>query len=488
MKSIWSRGTEIGERPECSAERTVETAVIGAGMAGILTAYLLKQKGTEVIVIEANRIAGGQTKNTTAKITSQHGMVYENLIKSYGCEKARLYAAANQEAIDNYQAIITEKKIECDFKRLPSYLYSTEDKEKLKREAEAAVKLGLPAHFCDEVPLPFPVKGAVCFEEQAQFHPLKFIKELAKELEIYEDTMVLKVKGHTILTDHGKITAQNIVFATHYPIINIPGWYFLRQHQERSYVIAYFSKEEMEGIYYSADKEGLSLRNYQNILLAGDSAHRTGRNEQGGCYESIRKKIKKYFPEAEETACWSAQDCMTHDGLPLIGKYSFLRPYWYVATGFAKWGMTFSMIAGMMISDEIAGKENPYARFFAPQRWNFMPSIRKFMVDLWESSIGLLWIRHMFTGQKESDLKGGQGGIVRRGLKRYGCYKQEDGTVHRVSLRCPHMGCELCWNPDERSWDCPCHGSRFDYLGNLIDDPARENVTKENSTKERMKI
>lgn len=482
MESIWSKSVKIPEKQVCPSDKKVDVAVIGAGMAGVLTAYLLKERGVEVIVIEADRIAGGQTKNTTAKITSQHGMRYEELIRKYGHEKARLYAAANREAIDRYQEIIEKHEIACDFERLPSYLYSLEDEEKLKKEAEAAMSLGITARFCEKsslhFALPFAVKGAVCFEDQAQFHPLKFIRQLAEELEVYEGTRVLSVKGHVILTNHGKVTAQRIIFATHYPIINIPGCYFLRQHQERSYVVAYLGVEALNGMYYSADAEGLSYRSYQNILLAGGSAHRTGKNEMGGCYESIRQEVKKYFPKAQETACWSAQDCITHDDLPFIGKYSLLRPYWYVATGFGKWGMTFSMIAASIITDEIMGKENPYAHLFSPQRWNFAPAIKKFMVDLGESSVGLLWLRNLFLTQKEADLKNGQGGVVRKGLKRYGCYKEADGTIHRVSLRCPHMGCELGWNQDERSWDCPCHGSRFDYNGNLIDDPAKRRIGK----------
>lgn len=482
MESLWSKSVNIPERQVCPSDKNVDVAVIGAGMAGILTAYLLKKRGIKAIVIEADRIAGGQTKNTTAKITSQHGMWYEQLIREYGYEKARLYAAANQEAIRQYQEIIEEHEIVCDFERLPSYLYSAEDEGKLKKEAEAAVSLGIPAYFCEKASLypeaSFAGKGAVCFEDQAQFHPLKFIRGLAEELEVYEGTRVLSVKGHRILTDHGKVTAQSIVFATHYPIVNIPGCYFLRQHQERSYVVAYSGVEALSGMYYSADDKGLSYRSYQNILLAGGSGHRTGRNEMGGCYEAVRQEVKKYFPQAKEIACWSAQDCITHDELPFVGRYSIFHPYWYVATGFKKWGMTFSMVAASVITDEITGKENPYSGLFSPQRWNFVPAFKKFMVDLGESSVGLLWLRNLFLTQKETDLKNGQGGVVRKGLKRYGCYKEEDGTVHRVSLRCPHMGCELGWNQDERSWDCPCHGSRFDYKGNLIDDPAKWRIGK----------
>lgn len=481
MESIWTETVNIPSRQALTEDRRVDAAVIGAGMAGILTAYFLSLQGMEVIVLEADRIGGGQTKNTTAKITSQHGMIYENLIKTFGWEKARLYGAGNQAAIDKYQEIIEKEAIFCGFKRLPAYLYSTKEsvssnKDKLIRETKAASQLGLPARFCEKVSLPFETVGAVCFDNQAQFHPLKFMEGLAEKLNIYENTRVLGVKGHQIRTEGGRINARHIVFAVHYPMLIVPGFYFLRLHQDRSYVVAYEGAAPLQGMYYSADQEGLSYRSYGNLLLAGGGSHRTGKNEQGGRYEEIRRRAEREFPGLRERTCWSAQDCVTHDGLPLIGKYSVLRPYWHVITGFGKWGMTFSMLGAMILSDTIAGRENPYARLFSPQRWNFFPSLKKFMADFGESAAGLLRLRHFWGLPGESELLKGQGGIVRKGLRRYGCYKGEDGTLHRISLRCPHMGCELSWNPDEKSWDCPCHGSRFDYCGNLIDDPARRDI------------
>lgn len=476
MKSIWSETTKIPPRQPLTEDQSVDVAVIGAGMAGILTAYFLSRQGMKVIVLEADRIGSGQTKNTTAKITSQHGMIYEKLIKTFSREKARLYGEGNQAAIDKYQEIIEKEAIFCGFKRLPAYLYSKEEnsaKEKLIREAQAASELGLPAHFCEKVSLPFETVGAVCFEDQAQFHPLKFIEGLAEKLKIYENTRVLRVKGHWIQTDRGKVNARQIVFAVHYPMLIVPGFYFLRLHQERSYVAAYEGAAPLEGMYYSIDQNGLSYRSYGDLLLAGGGSHRTGKNERGGRYEEIRRKAGQDFPGLKERTYWSAQDCLTHDGLPLIGKYSVFRPYWHVITGFKKWGMTFSMLGAMILSDNIAGRENPYARLFSPQRWTFFPSLKKLIIDLGESAAGLLWLRHFWNLPKESELLKGQGGVVRKGIRRYGCYREEDGTLHRISLRCPHMGCELSWNPDEKSWDCPCHGSRFDYHGNLIDDPAR---------------
>lgn len=475
MKSIWKKEIAMQKESELSGDITTEVAVIGAGMTGILTAYFLKQKGKEVVVLEGNRIASGQTGNTTAKITSQHGLIYDKMIRKLGREYAQLYANANEDVIRMYGELIKEQKIDCDYQQLPAYLYSTQSRERLLREAKAAKQLGLPASFVESVDLPFETVGAVCFENQAQFHPLKFVQGLAKDLVIYENTMVQGVRGHEIYTNRGIVTAKHIVFAVHYPFAIIPGLYFLRQHQERSYVVAYKGAVNVKGMYLGIDNNGLSLRNYQEYLLIGGGKHRTGWNEAGGSYDAIRTKAKKYFPNAEEYAHWSAQDCMPHDGLPFIGTYSCIRPYWYVATGFQKWGMTNAMISAMIISDHICGIENPYQKLYAPQRWHPVIAAEKFWTDVCVSARGLLAGYHVFDFRKEDNLECGQGGIVHKGLRRYGCYRDEKGNLHRVSLRCPHMGCELLWNPDERSWDCPCHGSRFDYDGQLIDNPAKKN-------------
>lgn len=450
MKSIWSENTEIPERKTLQENIRVQTAVIGAGMAGILTAYFLKKAGTDVVVIEADRIAGGQTKNTTAKITSQHGMIYDRLIRQIGREKAEGYAMANEDAIKIYERIIKEEKIQCDFEKLPSYLYSAEEarKTELEREAEAARKLGIEAYFVkgEEITeLPFQTAGAVRFENQAQFHPLAFIRHLAKEIEIFENTKVLTVKKHVIATDRGNITAENIVFATHYPFLNVPGLYFLRQHQERSYVLMLEGLEKLSGMYYGIDKKGLSFRSVGNTLLLGGGAHRTGKNqEKATCtgeetgYSYLRKMAQKYYPDREEMAYWSAQDCMPHDGIPFIGRYSLIRPYWYVATGFHKWGMTSAMISAVIISGKICGKDNPYEKVFLPQRFFFRASVKNLTADIGESIAGL-----------------------------------SKGLFSKKERRCPHMGCRLEWNPQEESWDCPCHGSRFNSKGKLIDNPAQ---------------
>lgn len=441
MESIWSRDVKIEKRESFVGNQRVQAAVIGAGMPGILIAYYLQESGLDVVVLEADRIASGQTKNTTAKITSQHGLFYNKLMKNLGEEKAWIYAEANERAIRKFAKIIEKEKIDCHFKRLPSVLYSTKDSVLLEAEADAAMIAGITSRFTMESELPFPIKGAVVFENQAQFHPLEFIANIESKLTIYEKTRVLSVKDHMIYTERGNIWAENIVFATHYPIINVPGLYFLRQHQERSYVLALENAQNMSAMYYGIEQNELSFRMEENVLLMGGSGHRTGENQIKGAYEYLRNQANQYYPQSTEVAHWSAQDCVTHDGIPFIGKYSRVHPYWYVATGFKKWGMTSSMVSAMIIRSQILGEENSYVNVFSPQRFHWKLSHKYLLQDI---------------------------GISVKGLT--------NGHLKRKVVECPHLGCEMKWNPDEETWDCPCHGSRYDKHGKLIDDPAQRDM------------
>lgn len=452
MESIWRKKTEK-ITVKSSADQPIEenihwdVIVVGAGMAGLLTAYYLKQEGKKVLVLEAAEIASGQTERTTAKITSQHDLKYQKLIKKIGVKKAKLYARANEEAISEYERLIRKLGIECDFRRGSSYLYTQQDKKVLWEEAQAATYLGIDAAFERELDLPFSITGAVCFRNQAQFSPLEFVKHIAAELEIWEHTKVMKISGNRVITHDKVLAADKIVVATHYPIRNVPGFYFLRQHQERSYVLALSGCGKIEGMYKGIDKNGLSLRQAGEYVLLGGSAHRTGKNKTGGAYAFLEKKAEEYFPGCKVEAMWSAQDCMPHDGIAFIGKYSIFTPNLYVATGFQKWGMTTSMVAAMILKEELCGRKSPYSEVFCPQRLNIRAGIKDFLKDVGESVMGLT-----------------------------------KGIFHMKGPRCPHMGCELVWNPDEHSWDCPCHGSRFKEDGELFDNPAKKGIQKISSS------
>lgn len=478
MESIWSKTVDMEEKPRLAENLNTDVAVIGGGMAGILIAYFLSQEGREVTVFEASKVGSGQTKDTTAKISLSHNLIYHKLITELGVEKARQYALANQKAIKAYQSLIEKNEIPCHYEELPSYLYSMNESESLELEVRAAQKLGIHAEFTTETSLPFKVKGAAKFYGQAQFHPLEFLEAIAKHLTIYEDTKIKSVEGNEIKTDSLVIHANHIVFATHYPFINVPGYYFMRMHQERSYVLALEHAAKLDGMYLGVDREfGVSFRSYENLLLLGDSMHRTGENKAGGCYQKLKDTAAEYWPQSKISASWSAQDCMTLDGVPYIGYYSHGVPNWYVATGFGKWGMTSSMVSAMIISDLIMGRENQFSEVFSPQRFHLSASSKNMISDGYKAAKGLWCETFKIPGESIEQLEINHGGIVEYDGKKAGVYKDEDGEVYIVDTRCPHMGCQLEWNPDERSWDCPCHGSRFTYKGELIDNPAQEDLS-----------
>ncbi len=480
MESLWRKqmGKKLRQEEETDGAKKDagwEVIVIGAGMAGLLTAYFLKEQGKRVLVLEADTVASGQTERTTAKITSQHDIKYSRLILSVGRKKAGMYAAANEAAIEEYARLVKEHKIDCQFMRTSAYLYTcrSENVGKLEKEAAAAAWLGIDAFFTKETELPFPVKGAVCFRGQAHFSPLAFVQFICRDLDIREHTRVISVRGNKVITDKGCLRADKIVMTTHYPVRNIPGFYFLRQHQERSYVLALEGCPVLKGMYYGIDPNGLSLRQAGELLLFGGEGHRTGSNKNGGCYERLAAMARQYYPDSTETARWSAQDCMPHDGIPFIGRYSVFTPNLYVATGFQKWGMTSSMVAAMIFREELCGRKSIYAKLFSPQRLHLRGSLRNLLVDVGVSIKGIF--KGFFHRPRESAaaLLPGHGGIVSVKGQRFACYCDEKGILHKISARCPHMGCELEWNPDEKTWDCPCHGSRFDVDGSLIDNPAK---------------
>ncbi len=475
MESIWQKTAEIPEREALRGGIKTDTAVIGGGMAGILTAWLLRQAGVETVVLEAGRVAGGQTGRTTAKITSQHGPIYQRLLDGQGAQAAGQYARMNQQAVEEYARIIEEKGIDCQFTRLPAWLYAQTEAgaETLRREREAAEKAGVPAVLTHETELPIKVSAALRFDNQARFHPLLFLRALAEELPIYEQSPVERVEGTRLYTPEGEVEARRVVFACHYPFINAPGYFFMRMHQARSYCLALEKGPRLQGMYLGVDPDGLSFRSWEDTLLLGGGGHRTGENRGGGKYEMLERQAASLWPESRQVARWSAQDCMTLDGAPYIGHFSPAAPYWYVATGFGKWGMTGSMVAAMILRDLLIGKENPDREVFDPGRFTPSASAKAFLADGLHAVRDLS--RRVFTpGRAELDaLPVGHGGVVEYDGEKVGAYKDQQGRVFLVSVKCPHLGCQLEWNPDEKSWDCPCHGSRFDYTGRLLDRPAQ---------------
>ena len=474
--SLWINTVGLPCYPAWNGDREVDVAVIGGGLAGILTAHFLEQAGRKCVVLEADRIGSGQTKNTTAKVTSQHGLIYGKLMRTVGRDMAQQYADANREAIERYRILIRKYGIECEWETCGAYLYGTEKERELREEYRAAVELGISARMIDhpeKTELPFPAKKALLFERQARFHPLKFLERILDGLEIYERTRVLRVDGRTLITDRGSIKANQIVFATHYPFLNMPGYYFLRMHQERSYVIGLEHGPRIQNVYLGVDPNGLSLRQAGNFLLLGGGNHRTGDEKLGDPYEALKRAAEQYFPQASVRYAWSAQDCMTLDGIPYIGKFGKQTDHWFVATGFQKWGMTTSMAAATILTDLMCGRKNRYADVFSPQRKTMLASAKTFCEEGAYAVVNLTKELFAFPKEKLEDIRPGTGGTIEYEGKKVGVYKTEEEDFYFVSVKCPHLGCQLSWNQAEKSLDCPCHGSRYDYSGKLLDGPAQ---------------
>ncbi len=431
MDSIWTKTTQLPQFEPLRSDLNTDILIIGGGMAGLLCAYKLAQTGVDYTLVEAGRICGGITKNTTAKITSQHGLIYDKLIREFGVERARLYLEANQEALEEYRTLC--KSIDCEFLDKDAFVYSLDSRKKLDQELKALDKLGFGAEFVTDIPLPFPTAGAVKFPRQAQFHPLNFIAAITKGLRLFEHTKVLELGPGRAVTNGGTISAGKIIVATHFPILNKHGGYFLKLYQHRSYVLALKNAPDVNGMYLDEDEKGLSFRNYGDLLLLGGGSHRTGK--EGGGWQELERFSCRDYSDAQIVARWATQDCMTLDGVPYIGPYSKGTVGLYVATGFNKWGMTSSMAAAAVLTDLVLERKNPYSELFSPSRTMLRPQLA---VNSLESALGIL-----------------------------------TPTVPR----CPHMGCALKYNAAEHSWDCPCHGSRFGEDGTLIDNPATGDKT-----------
>ncbi|MCI5845136.1 MAG: FAD-dependent oxidoreductase [Oscillospiraceae bacterium] len=426
MESIWQKDSKLPSFPQQKGKQKTEVLIIGGGMTGILTAYFLTQNHVDCMLVEKGKICNGTTAGTTAKITVQHGLLYHRLLKNYGAEFARKYLQANQHAFTCYETLC--KNIDCDFVYQDNYVYAIDNREKLEQELAALEKIGYPVAFCEHLPLPFSTAGAVTFSHQAQFHPLKFLAAIAEGLPIYENTFVKQLQGNTAITDTAEITANQILVTTHFPFLNRHGSYFLKLYQHRSYVLALEGAQDVNGMYVEESKTGLSFRNYKNVLLLGGGGHRTGK--KGGNWAELRQFAQQHYPQAKECCAWAAQDCMSLDAVPYIGHYSSRTAQLYTATGFNKWGMTGAMLSAQLLRDMVLGKKQDFSDVFSPSRSILKPQL---LVNGFEAVKNLC----SFSGK-----------------------------------RCPHLGCALKWNPAEHSWDCACHGSRFDENGKLLNNPA----------------
>ncbi|GER70915.1 (2Fe-2S)-binding protein [Weizmannia acidilactici] len=492
---IWRKTVSLPRFPSLQEDIEADVAVAGAGMAGIVTAYLLAKEGIKTVLFDAGEIANGTSGHTTAKITAQHGLVYDELIQHIGIESAGLYYKANEAAASLIKNIIRENDISCSFSHQAAFLYTNSDDyfEKLEKEMRAYDTLGIHGEWLDRLPDGIPAKKAVKMERQAQFHPLSYLKALVeflmeKQVPIFENTTAKDIeygnpikikteKGHTISCNY-------VCICTHYPFYDAKGLYFTRMYPERSYLIAVKPEKPFPGgMYINTEQPTRSFREVEaegeKLLLVGGENHKTG---QGGPmirhYEVLQEFAEKTFGIETFYCRWSAQDLTTLDKIPYIGPVTKMEPNVFIETGFRKWGMTGTHVAALIMRDLILQKENPYVEMFAPQRFEADPMVKNFVSANVDVAEHLVKGKFDLPDKPLEQLEPDEGAVVRINGKRAGAYKDNEGNIYLLDTTCTHMGCEVKWNSGERTWDCPCHGSRFSFTGEVVEGPAKDPLTK----------
>ncbi|WP_413377756.1 FAD-dependent oxidoreductase [Alkalihalobacillus sp. 1P02AB] len=490
-ESYWRSSTELPSFPTLEEDLVVDVAIVGGGITGITTAYLLTEAGLKVALIEAGKLLNGTTGHTTAKITSQHDLIYNELLHHLGQEKAKQYYDVNEEAIAFIKKTIEDHSISCDFTEQDAYLYATTNRGEgnLEKEFEAYQKIGIHGQFVDKIPLNIETKAALKIGKQAQFHPLEYVSHFIKYVaenggKLFENTVAVDIEQDsktTVMTKNKhRVYADKVVVATHFPFFDGGGLYFSKLHAERSYVIAGFIDEAFpEGMYLSADEPKRSLRytkmNDKQLILLGGEKHKAGQGmDTLYHYEALLDFGKDIFGGFDTQFRWSAQDLITLDKLPYIGHLTKNKPSVFIATGYRKWGMTNGTAAAQIIAKQITEQYHPAELLFTPSRFIADPSIKHFLSENIDVA------KHLIQGKIENDFKKidelgkDEGAVVEVKGQRTGAYKDHDGQLHLVDTTCTHMGCELNWNHGDRTWDCPCHGSRFSYRGDVMEGPAKQ--------------
>lgn len=474
-----------------SDDISFDVCIIGGGITGITAGYLLVKEGLKVAILDAGSILNGTTGHTTAKITAQHGLIYDELINHFGVEKAKQYYLAAEQSRQFIKKTIESKKIDCDFQMEDAYVYAITDQsaQKIHNEMEAYQKLDIQGQIADTIPFATKTSGVIIMNNQSQFHPLKYLKELVKDFiqdggVIYENTTAIDVEEgteNTVLTREGhKLTCKYVIAASHFPFCDKKGFYFTRMYAERSYVIAIKAKMDYPGgMYISADQPSRSLRyttmNDEKLILVGGENHKTGQGiDMIKHYHALEEYAEEIIGIEKYHYRWSAQDLITLDKVPYIGPITPKHSNIFVATGYRKWGMTNGTTAALILKDLIIKKENTYSEIFSPSRFEVDPSIKKFISINADVAGELLKGKLEFVPKDPTDLADDEGSVVMFNGKRAGAYKEPNGRVHIVDTTCTHLGCECEWNSGERTWDCPCHGSRFSYTGEVVEGPAKK--------------
>ena len=494
--SYWINSTKQNQYPALDQEINVDVCIVGGGIAGITTAFLLKKEGVKVAVLDSGIILHSTTGHTTAKITSQHNLIYDKLVKKHSEEKARIYADANEAAINFIETLVHERNIDCDFTRLPAYVYTQDEKyiEKIEDEVSTTKDLDLKSSYVDNLPLPFPVLAAIKFDHQAQFHPLKYLLSLANDIPgdssyIFENTRAVGIEENDgkciVLTEKGyNVNCSSVVVASHFPFYDTPGLYFTRIYPDRSYILGVKIKEEFpDGMFINAEKPSRSLRyqptDYGKLILIGGESHKTGQSPDTSVhYDNLIKFAKDSYTVTDIQYRWSTQDYTTMDELPYVGYHSSASRRIFVATGFAKWGMTNGTVSAMILKDLIVHGKNDWSEVYSPLRFTPVASIKNFINENINVAQSLISGKLKLAAQ-DLKVEKGEGKVVEIDGTKAGVYKDEGDEFHIVDVTCTHLGCELNWNQAEKSWDCPCHGSRFNIDGDIIlNGPALKPLNK----------
>ncbi len=548
MNSFWLDSIENKNKfNKLEKDISTDVCIVGAGIFGLTCGYYLTKQGYNIVLLEKD-IASKTTGHTTAKITSQHNLIYKYLIDSLGESMAKKYLYANQDAIENIYQIINDENIDCDFVRQDSYVYTNnlDELEKIKLENKAVNSLGFKSEFVTSTPLPFNVLGALRFPNQAEFNPIKYAYGLAKCItsngssaidglvnagsvgsvsvgdgivenspggaslnlakgtgEIYTDTLVQNIKKEndefiTSCKDY-VVRSKYVILASHYPFIDRLGYYFLKMYQSTSYVIAVdIGDKTFDGMYINSKQPTFSYRfaNFsgscgKRLLLVGGADHKTGSKiDLSNAYSILEYEVRKYYPDCKVLYKWNTEDCITLDKIPYIGEFSHFMPNMYIGTGFNKWGMTSSNVAGNIIVDKILGRENEYENVFKATRLHPIKNnvelgnmikettnsfvINKFKVP--DADLDVIEDNSVMSGSKKAgnfeEIKNDSGHVLKYNGQTIGIYKDNDGKIFAVNPICTHLGCLLSWNNLDKTWDCPCHGSRFDYKGHQLYNPA----------------
>jgi glycine/D-amino acid oxidase-like deaminating enzyme/nitrite reductase/ring-hydroxylating ferredoxin subunit len=485
--SLWIESCPETDYPPLHGTVAVDVAILGAGIVGATAATLLKRAGRTVALVESKRVARGVTGYTTAKLTSGHGLIYANLAERFGPDGAQAYAESNQAAIQLVTRLVEELRIECDLERRPNLVYTERSAEvgQIEAEVEAASRAGLSVSFVNDTDLPFPVAGAIRLEDQAQFHPLKYLLPLVETVagagsHVFEQTRALDVEEDDrcrVETDRGTVVARHVIVATHIPFLD-RGFFFAKEHPQRSYAIAMPLGDGAtpEGMYINVSAPTRSIRTAPSdsgrLLLLGGEGHRPGeeRNTERR-YRNLEAFARDAFGIADPpTHRWSTQDYATVDRLPYIGRLTRRSEHILVATGFGKWGMSNGTLAAQILTDAVLGRRNLWASLYDAKRVKPVASARTFATE--NAKVAAHWVGDRVEARPLADLQPGEGGIVKADGRRVAAYRDDDGAVHAVSPVCTHLGCYVQWNDAEESWDCPCHGSRFGTDGSVIQGPA----------------